>query len=209
MNFLKKLFNKDQAKPRELTKVSQLICHDIVVFSDSFALPANLREQQFQISHINTHEFEAKSLIEWQLTGSNNDPIYLSLEQGQQAYLKLSMKITDECVEQLFDLDEFSEIFAEPGNALINTNADTANHDGWSCEQYQQHVYAKVGYFHRRDNRQDNVQEDQGEAFELYSLRGNDEQFSIDIQVWEDGETDVFLNLYRPTSDIKDLYPGS
>lgn len=209
MNFLKKIFNKNNDKLRNLTQASDLAINDIVVFNDSFALPENLRGQQFQVSNINTHEFETKSITEWQLIGKNSESIYLSLEQGQQVYLKLSMKITDENVEQLFDLDEFSEIFNEPGNALINRLADPVIIQGWSCEQYQQSIYAKVGYFHRSDHRLGNNNDEEGEAFELYSLRGNDEQYSTDIQVWQDGETDVFLNLYRPANDIKDFYPGS
>ncbi|TRX53892.1 hypothetical protein [Thalassomonas sp. M1454] len=209
MSFFKKLFNKNQNQTRQLSQVSELIAKDIIVFSDSFALPHNLREQQFQVANINTHEFEKKSLTEWQLNGATNEPIYLTLEQGQQTYLKLSMKLSDEDVEQLFSLDDFAEIFTEPGNALLNRIADTKASEGWSCEQYQQYIYAQVGYFHRQDHRLNSTIEDEGEAFELYSLRGFDDQYSIDIQVWEDGETDVFLNLYRPTSDIKDFYPGS
>ena len=213
MSFFKKLFNKDSNTQRQLNQPQDLMINDIIIFSDSFALPENLRNNQFQVANINTHEFEHSQITEWQLDGSANQQIYLSLEQGQQQYLKLTMKIADGCIEELFNLDEFSEIFETPGNALLSRIAETSPTLGWTSEQYQQTTFAQMGYFHRQDHRNNKPSEfegeDSGEVFEFYSLRGVDDQYSIDIQIWQDGDTDVFLNLYRPTSDIKEYYPGS
>ncbi|WOH39375.1 hypothetical protein RI844_09150 [Thalassotalea fonticola] len=213
MSFFKKLFNKDSIEPRQLNQPKDLMIKDIIIFSDSFALPENLRNKQFQVANINTHEFEHKQITEWQLDGSAEQQIYLSLEQGQQQYLKLTMKVSDSCVEGLFNLDEFSEVFEAPGNALLNRLCETSQTAGWTSEQYQQTAFAQMGYFHRKDHRLNKPSEfegeDSGEAFEFYSLRGVDDQYSVDIQIWQDGDTDVFVNLYRPTSDIKEYYPGS
>lgn len=213
MSFFKKLFNKDSIEPRQLSQAKDLMIKDIIIFSDSFALPENLRNNQFQVANINTHEFEHKQITEWQLDGAANQQIYLSLEQGKQQYLKLTMKISDSCVEALFNLDEFAEVFEAPGNALLSRLSETSETTGWTSEQYQQTSFAQMGYFHRLDHRSNKPSEfegeDSGEPFEFYSLRGVDDQYSIDIQIWQDGDTDVFVNMYRPTSDIKEYYPGS
>ena len=50
---------------------------------------------------------------------------------------------------------------------------------------------------------------DQGEQFELYALYDADESYGVDVEVWQDGDTDVFLTLFRPTTDIVDMLPGS
>ncbi|WP_068544650.1 hypothetical protein [Thalassotalea crassostreae] len=214
MSFFKKLFSKEEQKPiRQLNQVQDLLVNDIIVFDDSFALPEELRAEQFQVTAINTYEYEFNRICEWVLATNTNIQLYLCLDIDDEISLKLSRKISEQDVEAIFDLDEFSDVFEE-GSQTILTTKDTGHPlSSWFNEQYRQDTFAKVGYFHRTDHRQNKPSqyegEGAGEPFELYSLTGQDDQYSIDVEVWEDGHTDVFLNLYRPTTDIKDYYPGS
>ena len=70
-----------------------------------------------------------------------------------------------------------------------------------------------MGYFHRKDHRSENISayedKDSGEQLELYSLYNEDQSKGIDIEVWQDGDTDVFLTLFRPLTDIVDMYSAS
>mgnify|MGYP000048538234 FL=1 len=213
MSFFKKIFNKSSNESRKLTKVNQLLVGDIIVLTDSFALPESLRGQEFQVKAINSYEFEERVQTEWALTGSNALEIFLSLEVDDITELKLSLKIQHEDVETLFDLDSFSEIFDEPGTAFLEKKADSQITGLWSSEQYQQSVFAKVGFFHRKDHRSEKLSayegKDSGEQFELYSLYNEDQSKGIDIEVWQDGDTEVCLTLFRPCSDIIDMYPAS
>jgi len=213
MNFFKKIFNKTANEPRKLTKVNQLLIGDIIVLTDSFALPEALRGQEFQIKAVNSYEFENKVQTEWALVGANALEIFLSLEVDDITELKLSLKIQHEDVESLFDLDSFSEVFDEPGQAFLDKQKDTTLTDMWTSAQYQQSVFAKVGYFHRKDHRSENLSsyegKDSGEQFELYSLYNKDQSKGIDVEVWQDGDTEVCLTLFRPLSDIIDMYPAS
>jgi len=212
MSFIKKLFGNEQ-KQRAVTHVKDLQVKDIIAMSDSFALPSLLRDQQFQVSAINCYEFEHRVQTEWVLTGQSDIELYLSLEADDKTYLKFSLKISDADVETLFDLDQFSTIFDEPGNATLNRQSDSANTQDWSDAYYEQQAYAQVGYFHRKDNRSTRLSayegQDAGEQFELYTLYNQDESKGIDLEVWQDGDTDVFLTLFRPLSDVVDMYPGS
>ena len=218
MNFFKKLFNKDQAEPRVLNQPHDLMVKDIIIFTDSFALPEQIRGQQFQISAINSYEFEHKVITEWMLSGTTDTELYLSLDIDDKSYLKLSLKINEADVEQLFNLEQFSQIFESPGNAILELQTESSTvlnstTQGWVCPQYQQSKFAEVGYFHRQDHRSNEPSKfegkDSGEQFELYSLMGSDDAYSIDVEVWQDGDTDVFVNYYRPLSDISDFFPGS
>lgn len=217
MSFFKKTFakfgGKSKTEPRKLSKVNQLLVGDIIVLTDSFALPESLRQQEFQVKSVNSYEFEHKVQTEWALLGTNALEIFLSLEVDDTTELKFSLKIAHEDVECLFDLERFSEIFDEPGEAFLDKKNDSTLSSGWSSEQYQQSVFAKVGYFHRKDHRSENLSSyegrDAGEQFELYSLFNEDQSNGIDIEVWQDGDTEVCLTLYRPLSDIVDMYPGS
>jgi hypothetical protein len=213
MNFLKKIFNKSSSEPRQLTKVNQLLVGDIIVLTDSFALPESLRGQEFQVKAVNSYEFEHKVQTEWALLGTNASEIFLSLEVDDTTELKISLKIQHEDVEKLFDLEKFSEIFDEPGEAFLDKQADSDITTMWTSEQYQQSVYAKVGFFHRKDHRSENLSsyegKDSGEQFELYSLFNEDQSKGVDVEVWQDGDTEVCLTLFRPLSDIIDMYPAS
>lgn len=213
MNFFKNIFKKSAEQPRKLEDVSQLLLNDIIVLTDSFALPNSLRNQQFQVKAINSYEFENNIETEWALQGSDNLELFLSLEIDDITELKISLKIEHEDVETLFDLESFSEIFEQPGNAFLDKKTDTAKTTHWTCEQYKQSVYAQVGFFHRKDHRTETLSayegKDSGEQFELYRLYNKDQSKGIDIEVWQDGDTEVCLTLYRPLSDIVDMYPAS
>jgi len=213
MSFLKKIFNKSEQKQRQLTQVSQLLIGDIIVLTDSFALPEILRNQQLQVTAVNSYEYEQSTQLEWTLQGNNELQIFLSLDVDDSTELKFALKIEHDDVETLFDLDNFSEIFDEPGQAFLDRKADNPQTTNWSSEQYQQSVFAKVGYFHRKDHRSESLSayegKDSGEQFELYSLYNEDQSKGIDIEVWQDGDTDVFLTLFRPMTDIIDMYSAS
>ena len=80
MSFFKKIFNKSPNEPRKLTEVNQLLVGDIIILTDSFALPESLRGQEFQVKAVNSYEFEEKVQTEWALIGTNALEIFLSLE---------------------------------------------------------------------------------------------------------------------------------
>jgi hypothetical protein len=213
MNFFKKIFNKSSNEPRKLTQVNQLLVGDIIVLTDSFALPESLRGQDFQVKAVNSYEFENTVQTEWALVGTNALEIFLSLEVDDITELKLSLKIQHEDVEALFDLERFAEVFDEPGEAFLEKKADSKITSMWSSEQYKQDVFAKVGFFHRKDHRSENLSayegKDSGEQFELYCLYNEDQSKGVDVEVWQDGDTEVCLTLFRPLSDITDMNPAS
>jgi hypothetical protein len=130
-----------------------------------------------------------------------------------KTHLKFSLKIEQQDVEALFDLEDFSVIFEEDEQAFLDRKIDTETTSGWTSDQYQQSVFAQVGYFHRKDHRSENISayegKDSGEQLELFVLYDQDQSRGIDLEVWQDGDTDVFLTLYRPLSDIVDMFPGS
>jgi hypothetical protein len=212
MSFFKRIFSKPETA-RKLNNVKELTKGDIIVLSDSFGLPEALRKQEFQVSSVNSYEFEHKTLAEWVLIGSNDVELYLTLDEDDKTYLKFSLKILHQDVETLFDLEQFATLFDEPGQAQLERKSDSVNTNGWSDDIYRQSSFAKVGFFHRIDHRSQQLSayegKDSGEQFELYELFNEDQNKGIDVEVWQDGDTEIFLTLFRPTTDIIDMYPGS
>ncbi|WP_085297901.1 hypothetical protein [Cognaticolwellia mytili] len=212
MSFLKRMFSKP-VQERKLSNVKDLTVNDIIVMSDSFGLPEALRAQEFQVSAVNSYEFEHNTQTEWVLQGNNDIQFFLTLDEDDKTYLKFSLKILHQDVESLFDLEQFSTIFDDPGQAQLERQTDNTTTSGWSDDLYRQRVFAQVGFFHRKDHRKDTLSQyegkDSGEQFELYALYNEDQDKGIDIEVWQDGDTEVFLTLFKPTTDIVDMYPGS
>ena len=206
------MFSKE-APQRKLNHVSELKQNDVIVMSDSFGLPETLRAKQFQVSAVSTYEYEFTKQIEWTLQGEEDIDLFLSLDSDDRTYLKFSLKISHQDIESLFDLDDFSVIFEESESAFLTRQNDTSRTQQWSSEEYKQSGDLKVGYFHRKDYRSENISsyegKDAGDQFELYTLFDVDDSRGIDVEVWQDGDTDVFLTLYRPLTDIVDLFPGS
>lgn len=216
MGFLSGLFGKKEAPKRQLDHPNKLNKGDMISLDDSFALPMQLRGQQLRVETVNTYEYKRKQFAEWVLKGHSNEAVFLSLDEDDETYLSLSIKVTRDQVEELFDLDEFANIFEEPGKAQLTTHslkgelADLL--DNWYADAYHQVSFSDLGYFHKLDYRGQKPPQDEegerGEAFESYQLLSNDETRAIDIEVYEGGVTDVMLTLYRPLSDIRDYWPA-
>lgn len=211
MRFLKSLFNKPETTTqRILTQPQQLVVGDIFCFGDSFALAEAMRKQQVQVTDIHTVEFKHEHYV--QITGqAANQLIYLSFPRNPQQQIKCSLLLSREQVEQLFDLDDFAEIFEEPGNAQLATLTDQHAYADMLAQQYIQQDFATSGYLHHADYRDSKPpqydDEEHGQEFEYFSLQDKQGTRSIDIYVFENGDTDVYLSQMRSQSDIAELWP--
>ena len=213
MGFLKGLFGKKAPPARQLNHPNHLQIGDMISMDDSFALPQQLRGQQLRVEAVNTYEFERKQVTEWALKGHGNDTLFLSLDEDDETYLGFSLKINRAQVEQLFDLDAFSDIFEEDVQAQLTVQTPIAEQlEQWLGKQYHQINFAQFGYFHRQDYRGQRPPQDEngatGDEFESYQLLDDEERFAVEVEVYEGGETDVMLTLYRPLSDIREYWPG-
>ncbi|MBC8797048.1 hypothetical protein [Shewanella algae] len=215
MGFFGSLFGKKETPVRQLKHPTELQKGDMISLDDSFALPAHLRGQQLRVEAVNTYEYQRSQSTEWVLKGHSGEAIYLGLDEDDETWLVFSLKISRAQVDALFDLDDFSAIFDEPGKAELSTKALTAETEmleQWLGKHYHQVSFAEFGYFHREDYRGLRPPQDAdgatGDAFESYQLLDDDESRALDIEVYEGGETDVALTLYRPLSDIRDYWPG-
>lgn len=209
MGLFSKLFSKADPKTpaRVLNHPSQLNVGDMITLDDSFALPAALRGQSLQVTAISTYEYEHSKQFEWALQGSNSLQLFLSIDDDDQPQLVFSLKLTRADVGELFDLDQFSSLFDEPGQAVLDRKTASEAFEQWSATSYRQCEFAQVGYFHRSDYRTQSIGSQQGDAFERYGAISDDERHGIEAEVYQDGETEVMLTLYRPISDIREYWP--
>lgn len=211
MSFFKSLFNKKKAVPtRTLTKPQDLQLNDIFTFSDDFALPNDIRKQQLQVIEINTIEFKHQHYPQIIGQGSGSQLVYLSFPDNPQKLIKFSLLLNRNAVQKLFNLDAFSEIFEAPGNAQLTTLTDQHDYADMVAKEYIQQDFMTSGYKHQQDYRGQTppqyTEDQQGQEFEFFSLSGDKGKRSIDIFVFENGDTDIYLSFLRSSNDIRELW---
>ncbi|MCE2573508.1 hypothetical protein [Motilimonas eburnea] len=212
MSFFKKLFAKPAAKVgRELTHPYQLQRGDLLKMSDSFGLADFFRNQQFEVTDIQTQEFQYRQQTQLTCQGAQRDPVFILLDEKNKNTIKLTALLKRADVESLFDMDDFAEIFEPPGKAKLTPLSQDTKWQAFLANNYLQQDYATVGYWHDTDYRGTKppayTDEQHGRQFEYFSLFGEQEQRWIEIYVFENGDTDIYLSIEKPISDITELWP--
>ena len=213
MGFFSKWFGgAEQPKVAKITHPKQLNQGDVVNFSDNFALPELIRKQSYQINQVNTYQFEHKVINEFVLLGGHNQQVFMSVESDDEEWLNLSIKVNRNQVGQLFDLEQFAEVFEEEIQPELALQQQPPELNNWLAPVYFRQTYAQRGYFYQKDFRPAKPsleEDDDSEAFDYFCLTSADDSYSVEIEVWQDGDTDVLLTIHRPLSDIVDMYPGA
>lgn len=207
--FVKSFFNKDKKELRTLENPRDLITGDILKFD--FMPQSDLSNNQFQVTAVNTYDFEDRKLTEFTLKGESEESIYLIVDEtGDEPFLSFSKKINRNIVEDVFNMDEFAAIFDSEDPASLNRIAEPANLENWTTDKYLQEVYAEGGYYHKGDYRNKTIppNETDGDDFEYYMLIGNKREFVIEAEVYDGGETDIIVSIRRPLSDIEEMHPA-
>jgi hypothetical protein len=207
-----KFFKKKAAPIRVLEHPKDLVKGDMLQMMDSFALPPQLKGQTLHLVDVNTYQYEYANEYEYVLKGDTGGSIFLVVENNDgEEWANFSLKISRNDVENLFGLDQFAEIFDSEDLVTIKRIKDVDGFERWTTDTYVQESHPSTGYFYEADYRGKTVPkdvEDGGEPVECINLSDPDDSFSIGIEVWDDGETDISLTLSRPLSDIVDLFPG-
>ena len=211
MRFLKSLFNKKPAVPtRVLNEPKQLLNGDIFCFGDSFALPEAMRKQQLQVNDITTIEFSHEHHIQLISQGASEKLVYVSFPKNPKNLIKCSLLLSRAEVETLFNLDDFSEIFEAPGKARLAPLTEQHSYGDMLATEYIQQDFETSGYIHQADYRDSKPPEftdqEHGREFQYFSLEGNKGLRLIEIFIFENGDTDVYLSSLRPANDIAELW---
>ena len=208
--FVKSFFNKDEKKePRTLEHPRDLDKGDIIKFD--FMPQSDLSNNQFQVTDVNTYDFEDRKLTEFTLKGDAAASVYLTIDEtGDEPFLSFSRKINRNIVEQIFDMDEFAAIFDTEDPATLKRTSEPADLENWTTDTYLQEIYAEGGYYHKGDYRNKTIpaDESEGDDFEYYMLIGNKRQFVIEAEVYDGGETDIIVSIRRPLTDIEEMFPA-
>jgi len=208
-----KLFKKKTAPVKLLEHPKDLKKGDMLQMIDSFALPPELKGQSLHVISVNTYQYEYENEFEFVLKGDGGTSIFLTIENDDgEEWANFSIKIQRQDVDDLFGLDQFADIFDSEDLSEITRQKEVAGFERWTTDLYKQQSHPSTAYYYEKDYRGRSVPkhvEEGGEPVEVICLSDPEEDFCVNIEVWDDGETDVSLTLSRPITDIVDLYPGN
>ncbi|MBV1914385.1 MAG: hypothetical protein KUG72_03310 [Pseudomonadales bacterium] len=204
----KKLFSGKKDQPRSLETANQLQVGDIVLFKYRESLPPELREKQLEVSKIGTYEYSSGTSKEVVLKDENNQVYFMALEEDDgEEYLSLGKKISRQQVYSLFDADAFAQLWTEQWVELESQGHPEAL-DGWLAQRYSQSIKDQQAYYYDRDcHGTDLSQAEDGEELRFHECEGDDDHYGINVEISDDGSTDVFLQVYCPTDVIAEMWP--
>ncbi len=213
-SFVKGLWSRTRKEPgvRQLEHPRELAVGDIIQIADSYALPPMLQNKSLRVVSVSTYQFEHEYSTSFSLESQSDDQLDMIIEEEDgRENIAFTLKINRSTVEQLFDVDQFAELFDADAPGVIERVSEPEDLSGWTAPLYRQGSAAERGFFYSRDYRDSKPpdEEGEGEPFDYYAATSDESDHAIEIEVWDGGETDVFLTVYRPVSDIKELWPGS
>lgn len=204
-------FFGNKKEPRQLESVDQLQVGDIVSFKDRPPLPLDLQGKDFEVNRVEGYQYSSDNVNSFTLKSADNMVINLSLDdEDGESYLCISRTISRGKVLTLFDEEDFGELWGEqyPNLKVQEVPADL---QGWVDELYRQEMKEGTAYFYNRDIRAEppsDYEDDGSTELRYHECEGDSGNFGLSIEVYEDGDTDVSLQIYLTLDVIADLHPG-
>lgn len=199
-------FGGNKKAPRELNDPRDLQPGDVLQINDSFALPADLRGQSFEVTEVTTYRYGQSDWPEWTLKGPANKPVYLCIDENDGEPLAcFSRKIKKKEFNALFGKHALAGIMQANAGFVLERVQEPESLAGWTAESYSPAELGAKGKWYERDLRKGGGGD--YDPFTYYELYSDDEQFGVEVEVWDADEVDLCITLSRPLSDIRELWP--
>jgi len=199
---------KEKVVERKFSNVSDLLVGDIVTFKQRSELPLFLQGADAEVTSLGCYEYSDENERELTMKTVEGDVFFLSLiDDDGERYLSLSKKLSDSSITHLFDEDSFAEIFEQDIFAKnLCLQGDIENKlIGWFDDNYNQTVKAKQGFYHPNSG----IPAGKGEEFLSHYCEAENDDYGLQVEIWEDGATDVLAICCCSENTIQDLWSAS
>lgn len=206
------LFKKGKKKDqRSLTGPEDLQTGDIIVLKERRSLPLELQGLQLEVTHVGTYQYSDGMKKELTLRSVDDKTYFLSVNENDDGPgLCFSIKVSRKAVLAIFDEDEFGQLW-EPDYVTLQVNNKPEKYAAWLSDDYKQDVCEAEGYYYDRDcadKPPSDLQDDDGEEFRYHECTSmQDDNYSLSVEVWADGDTEVFLEVTTPVDVIAEMWP--
>ncbi len=206
------LFKKGKQKvQRSLTRPEELQAGDIIVLKERRSLPLVLQGQQLEVTNVGTYQYSDGIKKELTLRSIDNKTYFLSVNENDGVPgLCFSIKIPRKVVITIFDEDEFGQLW-DADYVTLHVNNKPDEYASWLSDDYKQDISEAEGYYYDRDcsdKPPSDLEDDDGEEFRYHECTSMlDNNYSLSVEVWADGDTEVFLEVTTPVDVIAEMWP--
>lgn len=192
-----------------LSHPKDLLPGDIIKFG--FIHQDELSAKKFQIIEANTYMFGPTQSTSFTIKGANGSRLWMTVvNEDAEEFLRISKKLNRRQVLELFSQSEFEKLF-DPGSSLIlnRENGYPKEFKQWTASSYKKVEDASKGFYVAGDFRYKDKPpfNEQYEPLDFYLLEDNDEKRAIEVEVYEEGTTEVSATVYLDLTDIEEMWP--
>ncbi len=205
-----KLFGKKNKTARSIASLDDVMPGDMLSFKDRPDMPQQIRGQTVKVTSIGSYQYESESAVEMVLETPDGGTVSLSYASVDEGTMTLAIKVPESSVVKIFDEAEFSQLWGEDFPVLKAKSEESPLSD-WICSEYKQTAKEGTAYYFNSDRRgkADSQYEDDGsEELRYHEASGGTECYSLNVEIWSSGETDVFLCRTFNISTIEEYWVG-
>jgi len=183
---------------------------DLITFKDLPPVPLDAQGKDFEVISVAAYQYSDGIVPEYTIKSGDDLALQLSLDTEDGERLCLSRTITRKQVLTLFDEATFAELWSDDYIDL-EVVRDLPALRSWYAPHYTQSIIEGIAYYYARDMRTllPSAYEDDGIELHYHECESDDACFGLSVEVYEDGDTDVSLQVYLPMRMIAHLWPGS
>ncbi|MCZ6525380.1 MAG: hypothetical protein O6928_02290 [Gammaproteobacteria bacterium] len=206
-------FKKKKGSLRTLNNPGELKIGDIVVLKERRSLPPELQGQQLEVTHVGTYQYSSSIEKEFTLRSADSTSYYMSVDDNDgDPILCFTNKIPRESVLEIFNEDEFAQLW-EPEFINLKVRSKPEQYTSWLTDNYHQIIKDEEGYYYNHDCTDKPPSQridDDGEELRYHECEGApDNNRSLIVEVFGNGETNVFLEVSTPLDVIDELWPNA
>lgn len=175
---------------------------DIITFA--FLPQPELSNRRYEITAVAAYEDNSGGAAEYTLKGEDGSVFFLSSEsEDGEEFIYVSRKLKRGEVLDTFGERDIAAVFEE-GFAKLQPSAVPAEHlRAWLGESYHETSdCVKLRYY------ENGVVSGQGDTLDYYALEDGTEMFAVEIEVYDGGETEIYLTVCHPKSAIAEHWPA-
>lgn len=204
-----------RSKPaRTITSLNQLMAGDLIQFGDSFRLPADLNDRTLTVEKVTANQYIGGVTHAFSLKTPDNQTVFASIEEVDGEELLVVSKVMPRAdVVSAFNEDDIASLWDPSTQTTLTRQAEPdSRFKEWLTQSYRQdNMEQGIGFHYARDCRVQacsDGEDDDGEEFRYFELSGDNPLFSLSLETWGDGETDVCVNLVLPLELVSSYWPA-
>ena len=198
---------------RQLEDVRDLAAGDLLTFKQRLALPEPIQGQTFEVSDVATYQYEDGVYMSLTLVGEQRNKVTLGFDPDDaHGEIDLGIVVPRNDVLTLFDEDAFARLWDATPGIELEVIAKPDAYEPWCANRYTQVISDGVGFYFDRDCRGETLStrhDDDSEELRYHECEGDDDRFTLSVEIWGDGETEVSLEVSCPPDVVETMWPGT